>query len=309
MEALEKEQVERKKLLGEVCLLSQDQSNSHDLESVVKDNKDLLEHIIEDDEQHLLYCYVPKVACTNWKRLLVIQFNSFPQFDFYKITKQLVPPQMVLMGKANTTDPLSIVADDSHRLHVFRRLNNYTEEEIRYRLDHFLKFMFVRHPLERLLSAYRNKFNSNYSSSEYFRSRYGRQIVRQYRNNASEESLTKGHDVTFHEFVRYIIDPKTATASGGFNEHWKPMSDLCLPCTIRYNVIGKYETLMDDAWLVLEKAHLGGMSFPRSDRPSSTTSLVDEYMSQLTREELMHLYHIYELDFRLFDYKMASESL
>lgn len=211
---------------------------------------------------------------------------------------------MVLMGKANTTDPLSILADDSHRYHVFRRLNNYTGEEIRYRLDHYLKFMFVRHPLERLISAYRNKFNSNYTSSEYFRSRYGRQIVRQYRANASEESLARGHDVTFAEFVRYVIDPRTAAAQpGGFNEHWKPQYELCLPCTIRYNLVGKYETLNDDAWLVLEKAGLGWAGgFPRSDRPSSTTPLVEEFTAQLTAQEMLYLYHIYELDFRLFDY-------
>lgn len=214
---------------------------------------------------------------------------------------------MVLMGKANTTDPLSIQADDSHRLHVFRRLNNFTAEEVRYRLDRYLKFAFVRHPLERLISAYRNKFGANYTSSEYFRSRYGRQIIRQYRANASEESLARGHDVTFVEFVRYVIDPRTASQPGGFNEHWKPQHELCLPCTIRYNIIGKYETLNDDAWLVLEKAGLpwvGG--FPRSDRPASTTPLVDEYAAQLTAEELLQLYHIYELDFRLFDYHSAG---
>jgi len=139
---------------------------------------------------------------------------------------------MVVMGKANTTDPLAILADDSHRTHVFRRLDNYTSEEIRYRLDHFMKFMFVRHPLERLLSAYRNKFNQNYSSSEYFRSRYGRQIIKQYRTNATEESLAKGHDVTFGEFVQYIIDPRTLSRAS-FNEHWRPMHDLCLPCSIQ----------------------------------------------------------------------------
>lgn len=210
--------------------------------------------------------------------------------------------QMVLMGKANTTNPLSILADDIHRLHVFRRLNNYTGEEIRYRLDHFMKFMFIRHPFERLLSAFRNKFNQNSSSSDYFRSRYGRQIIKQYRTNATGESLARGHDVTFREFVQYIIDPRT-TARTAFNEHWRPMVDLCLPCTIQYNVIGKYETLMDDAWLVLEKAQLSRLvSFPRSDRPSSTNSLIEEYTNQLTKEELLHLYHIYEMDFRLFDY-------
>lgn len=209
---------------------------------------------------------------------------------------------MVLMGKANTTDPLAILADDSHRPHVFRRLNNYTGEEIRYRLEHFMKFMFIRHPFERLLSAYRNKFSQNSSSSDYFRSRYGRHIIREYRINASEDSLMRGHDVTFREFVQYIIDPRTIARSV-FNEHWRPMVDLCLPCTIQYNIIGKYESLMDDAWLVLEKARLSHMvSFPRSERPSSTNSLVEEYTSQLTKEELLHLYHIYEMDFRLFDY-------
>nr|SVE94461.1 EOG090X0C3N [Simocephalus serrulatus] len=275
LEVLEKEQAERKKLAREVCKLSQ---NNPNLNSVIED-RELLDHIIVDEEHRLLYCYVPKVACTNWKRLL-----------------------MVLMGKANTTNPLSIVADDSHRMHVFRRLNNYTGEEIRYRLDHFMKFMFIRHPFERLLSAFRNKFSQNFSSSDYFRSRYGRHIIKQYRANASEESLVRGHDVTFREFVQYIIDPRTV-ARVAFNEHWRPMVDLCLPCTIQYNVIGKYETLMDDAWLVLEKAQLSRLvSFPRSDRPSNTNSLIEEYTSQLSREELLHLYHVYEMDFRLFDY-------
>ena len=81
------------------------------------------------------------------------------------------------------------------------------------------------------------------------------------------------------------------------------MIDLCLPCTIQYNLIGKYETLLDDAWLVLEKARLSRLiSFPRSERPSSTSQLIEEYTSQLSQDELLQLYHIYELDFRLFDY-------
>lgn len=66
---LETEQTQRKKLAKEVCTLSQKKPN---LDSVIKDRV-LLDHIIVDEEHRLLYCYVPKVACTNWKRLLVSQ--------------------------------------------------------------------------------------------------------------------------------------------------------------------------------------------------------------------------------------------
>ena len=69
IDVLDMEQTERKKLAKEVCKLSQKNPN---LDSVIKDRV-LLDHIIVDDEHRLLYCYVPKVACTNWKRLLVSQ--------------------------------------------------------------------------------------------------------------------------------------------------------------------------------------------------------------------------------------------
>jgi len=280
-EILEAEQVKRKQMVRNACNLSQ---SSIEFRTAIG-NKDMLDHIIVDDDHKLLYCYIPKVACTNWKRVL-----------------------MVLMGKANTSDPLSIVADDSHRTHVFRRLSNYTSEQVQHRLEHFMKFMFVRNPFERLLSAYRNKFHQNYSSSEYFRVRYGTNIVKKFRPNASNESLQRGHDVTFTEFVEYIVDPET-TKKTHFNEHWRPMIELCSPCHINYDVIGKYETLMDDAWLVLEKANLNRLiQFPQSKKASSTNALLGEYAASLTKQQLSHLYQIYQLDFRLFDYHQPDVS-
>ena len=107
--------------------------------------------------------------------------------------------------------------------------------------------MIVRDPLERILSAYKNKFTLSYNT--YFHTRYGRKIIRKYRKNPSAESLEKGHDVTFQEFIQYLLDPKTPRP---FNEHWRPISELARPCEIQYDVIGKYETMSEDVQYILK---------------------------------------------------------
>jgi len=66
--------------------------------------------------------------------------------------------------------------------------------------------MFVREPLERLRSAYVDKFLSGDNS--LFNTVYGRTIIAKYRYNATNSSLQRGHDVRHDEFVKYIIDPR-----------------------------------------------------------------------------------------------------
>jgi Sulfotransferase family len=88
-----------------------------------------------DDERKYIYCKVEKVACTTWKRTLLDltgEVNNAVKLDFYKVHSRF------------TT-------------RYIRKLSSYKQSEIEHRLKTYFKFMFTRHPFERLVSAYRSK--------------------------------------------------------------------------------------------------------------------------------------------------------
>lgn len=86
---------------------------------------------------------------------------------------------MIATGKWSGNDPLEIPADQAHSPGTFQRLNNYTLPEIEKKLATYDKLIVVRHPLERLLSAYRNKLETKHEkSARYFQTRFGKKIVK-----------------------------------------------------------------------------------------------------------------------------------
>ncbi|KAF9804241.1 hypothetical protein SFRURICE_020669 [Spodoptera frugiperda] len=173
-----------------------------------------LEHILINEEHKLLYCYVPKVACTNWKRIL-----------------------MMLSGKWNGTDVLSITASIAHTPGLFRDLSNVSKAERDYMLENYNKMIIVRNPFERLLSAFRNKLEGDTLSARYFQDRIGRRIIKAYRENPSNESLEYGRDVTFKEFALFLTNRSEEMADVVNNEHWQPITNLCHPCLIKYTLV------------------------------------------------------------------------
>ena len=210
---------------------------------------------------------------------------------------------LIMSGKMNTTDPKELLSPLVHgelRRRYLRRLTSYNADEIKYRLRHYFKVMFVRHPFERLLSAYINKFTKTYNV--YFHKRYGRRIVRRYRENASAQSLRRGNDVTFSEFIQYVLDPLT-TQSAEFNAHWRPCYQLCMPCVVRYDYIGKYETLAQDVRNVLRTLNVSHIHFPTYNGSGTRTAdLMQTAFASISHEQLHGLWKLYEVDFEMFGY-------
>ncbi|XP_069142435.1 carbohydrate sulfotransferase 11-like isoform X1 [Argopecten irradians] len=241
-----------------------------------------LNHILVDDTYQVMFCYIPKVACTNMKRVFLL-----------------------LTGKMNTTNPLDIKSNDVHFTHDkhLKYLSDYSSEvEINYRIKSYKKVIFVREPLERLLSAYRNKFMEK---SEYFHRRFGRRIIRRYRDNPSESSVELGNDVQFIEFVKYITDSSTIMEEG-YNEHWDHYSSLCHPCLIQYDYIGKYETIDEDTDQILRDLRIDKIiKFPARGATYKRKKTIDtmaDFYGSIPPSDLRLLWKIYVNDYKLFGY-------
>nr|XP_022905031.1 LOW QUALITY PROTEIN: carbohydrate sulfotransferase 11-like [Onthophagus taurus] len=239
-----------------------------------------LDHLLVDHKHKFLYCYVPKVACTNWKRVF-----------------------MVLTEKTNVTDLMSIPADLAHNEKSLLKLSSLPKKDSLQILNDYTTFLMVRHPFERLLSAYRNKLVGDSLSARYFQVRIGKYIIKSYRKNPSQRDLDAGDNVTFKEFVRYLLKEGSGA---DMNEHWKSVNQLCFPCNVNYTFIGKYERFEDDSKVVLSMIGAPNvLQFPQT-RSSHTGDHLRTYFATLSLEEIRDLYRMYEADFKMFGYNLES---
>ena len=116
----------------------------------------------------MLYCYIPKVACSQWN--------------------------LVFLSLNNRTN-----VKDIHDPKNFKFLGQYSYEGIKLRLQAYFKFLFVRDPFERLLLAYENKFEEKLWPWSQVQ-RYSKEIV----DNFKRVDPISDNKVTFTKFIYYV---------------------------------------------------------------------------------------------------------
>lgn len=179
-------------------------------------------------------------------------------------------------------------------------LDQYNATDICNYLTKSYKFMFVREPFERLLSAYKDKFVYTRPVDRHLLEIYGRKIIRDFRPNATQQALRTGRDVTFPEFIEYILKEGIHE---GLNWHWNTYDDQCRPCSVKYNFIGRFEYLPHNANYVLKKAGVYNLlKFPSENNYSRRRDELLKYYSQIPLGWIVQLRRVYHSDFEMFGY-------
>nr|XP_006818320.1 PREDICTED: carbohydrate sulfotransferase 9-like [Saccoglossus kowalevskii] len=249
-------------------------------------NASLRIRLYVDDTYRMLYCPIHKVATANWRRVL-----------------------MVLAGDVeNATDVGRGHYNEYAKKH--RQLNSFRKDERIHRLKTYTKFLFVRHPFERVLSAYKDKFELGIEHKEWLYLETIAAKILNWKNQTVVTNIEKNriHNITFADLVAYIVHQANNT-SVNMDMHWERIHKLSLPCMMPFDYIGKYETLARDANYILGKTGADKIiTFPPAKinnhvTNSSVIGTLKKYMSTLSDELRADLRRVYELDFEMFGYE------
>ena len=226
-------------------------------------------HFIVVPSLKILYCFIPKVASRQWRGML-FRFNKGP-------------------GK-------------EYRL----RLSSFPSDQRKEILKTYFKFTFVREPFERILSAYKDKFVYSRAEDRRMLEFYGREILKNFRPNASKSALEKLNDITFREFIEYLVTKGSNKSASAMNYHWDNYVKICGMCAINYDFIGHYETFDQDMADFKEAAGLSPEDAERFDaranNKSDTASSLLSYYSQIPIEWIDILGRLFRANFEMFNY-------
>ena len=184
-------------------------------------------------DKRILYCPVEKCATTFWRR-------TFHLLTYKKSPSPYSNPFVV---------PLSILPKVNKGFTVQTSYRSTTKENL-VRQNSF-KFLFIRNPYSRVFSAFVDKL---LPPNPYFWKVLGIKAITQFRKNPSNKSKLTGYDVTFAEYVKYVI--RSLQTKRDLDAHHISIFDKCEPCAVEFDYIGKMESFPEDSMFILKKLGL-----------------------------------------------------
>ena len=190
------------------------------------------------------------------------------------------------------------------------RLRTFPPDQQKQMLETYFKFTFVREPFERILSAYKDKFVYPRGFDRPVLEYHGREILKHFRPNASQSALDELHDITFREFIEYLVTKGSNKSTPVMDWHWDNYVNICGMCAVNYDFIGHYETFDQDLADFKEAALLSPeeakMFNARANNISSTASSMLNYYSQIPIEWIDILGRLFRANFEMFGYNFPG---
>lgn len=205
-----------------------------------------------DRNANLSYCKVPKAGSSLWTRIFMTlqgyQQNRIEEWE-------------------HTTRVYKIFQKSRNTLHSYKPFFSPRLPE-----ETSVKVIVSRNPYSRLFSAFIDKI--------YLldKDRISHTIAQE----NGKTNFSCGHNVTFQEFLDYVVS--RAADGKEINRHWAPVYLLCHPCDVRYDVIGKVETLTEDIKYTLNQARVSKTARNKLltilQNKTSTFGVLSTYMSK-----------------------------
>lgn len=177
-------------------------------------------HYLVEERHNILYCPIPKVGSTFWKKALTSVGSMKSERSMFEIKWQ--------------------------EMHL-TKLSKLSKKE-KENLKSGTSFLFIRDPYARLFSGYENKI---YHCNKLFWGSTGHSVVQYTRKSLDKRDKHYGYNVSFPEFVSYILH--LSDENKHINQHFAPMHKSCDPCAHKFHFIGKLETFKDDVDYLFDK--------------------------------------------------------
>ncbi|ELU16088.1 hypothetical protein CAPTEDRAFT_112614 [Capitella teleta] len=234
--------------------------------------EDLPNHLLVDDKHGILYCDLAKVGSTTW--LTSFAFAS-GLADRYQ-RRKWIPGH----------------SDEALSRYNLRRLHTYEPDERRKRLESYLKFIVVRHPYDRLVAAWRNKF----LQKNFYTVKVAPGIIKTYR----QQGVDLGNFVTFDEFIQHVLHEGALS-----DPHWLTY-ESCKPCLVEYEYISRTETMQKDDKLMklllgVDRLDLTPKHVLAPADLYKTTKTLPQFQN-ISEHHMNKLNDMYGADLRLFGY-------
>ncbi|CAI5480603.1 unnamed protein product [Closterium sp. Yama58-4] len=249
--------------------------------------------LIVDEDVGMVYCYVQKAGCTSWKFWLREQHHHpFPKSFLSAHTAHFTNVTAVWYS---LTEPQAIRA-------LTRR--------------DFTRFVFLRNPYTRVLSAYLDKMlrgggPDDLGAGFWAQAFFGQLITHSLWDAMTFQSgpgtarlrsiweiiqLRTGFRITFDEFVGYLGEAWEIESRFHLDVHIVPQTLLCVLDRIKYDFVGRFESMDEDVMTLMRRfGREPGDAFSFGKKLQKTKSrgrLSEAFANKKTFDTVSHVYSL-----------------